>query len=504
MPALLATAAAGWRLLGTARAGLAVRAARRSGDGHAVAAARERLAHHLAEARGVSAKLGQWLAGGRDGAAYAGCCEGLAPLPWDDLAPAVDVALADAPWWRPAVVAPRGIAASLGQVHRVVLADGRAVAVKVRYPGMPAAAAAELAALALLPAGGPMRAAGLDLAAHKALLRDTIEGELDYRREADAQRAWPGSHGVVVPAVLAAGDGVLVQSWEDGATLAEAAGWDRAVRNRLGEALLTHCLARAAAGRVHADLHPGNLRFRPDGSVVLLDFGCTAPLPAAAWAGVLAAIRAVAGRGDADPLACLAAAGFDPVRLAHLRDQLPAVLAEAFAPFAAPGRRDLAAWRPGERIAAVLGDLRWWFRAAGPVGMLLPTRSWAGLGRILRGLDARIDWQACLEAACPGALESAPAPALPAGAAAGPTMAGLARELRVRVVRDGVETVRIALPAACIHELGSLLGDDLHRGLAARGIDPAAIAGRAIRAGLRPGPLFTDDDGRRAVAVELA
>ena len=502
MATLFATAAAGWRLLGTARAAAGIRRARRAGDAHALVAARARLAHHLAEARGVSAKLGQWLAGGRDGDAYRDCCEDLAPLDWEDLAPVVDAALAGHAWWRPAAVADVVHAASLGQVHRVRLADGRTVAVKVRYPGIAAAADAELAALDLLPAGGPMKAAGLDLPAHKALLRRTILGELDYLREAAVQQAWPGSHGVVVPVVLAAGDGVLVQSWEDGAGLAEAAGWDREVRNRLGTALLTHCLARAAAGQVHADLHPGNLRFRADGTVVLLDFGCTAPLTAAAWQGLSALIAGVAGRSDADPLACLVHAGFDAGRLGHLRAQLPAVMAEAFAPFAGPGRQDLTGWRPGERIAAILGDLRWWFRAAGPVAMLLPTRSWAGMARILRRLDARIDWQACLEEASPGAL-AATVPALP-GALPGPSLGGLARELRIRVVRDGTETVRLALPAGCIHDLAGLLGDDLHRGLAGRGVDPVAIAARAVRGGLLPGPLFRDDDGRRSVVVELA
>jgi hypothetical protein len=210
----------------------------------------------------------------------------------------------------------------------------------------------------------------------------------------------------------------------------------------------------------------------------------------------------VAGGADADPVACLALAGFDPVRLDHVRDQLPAVVAEAFAPFAAPGRQDLDRWRPGERIAAILADRRWWFRAAGPAAMLLPTRSWAGLGRVLRGLGARIDWRACLEAACPGALAAALPP--PPRPHPGPTCAGIARELRVRVVRAGTEVLRLSLPVSLIHDVPTLLGDDLHRDLARRGIDPPAVCARAVAAGLHPGPLFRDDDGQRRVEVDLA
>src|SRR5688572_4357264 len=71
-------------------------------------------------------------------------------------------------------------AASIGQVHRAELPDGRAVAVKVQYPGMADAVEADLRNTGLLVRLAKALAPGLDAKAIAAELRERITEELDY------------------------------------------------------------------------------------------------------------------------------------------------------------------------------------------------------------------------------------------------------------------------------------------------------------------------------------
>ncbi len=80
---------------------------------------------------------------------------------------------------------PRPIAAaSIGQVHRAVTLDGRAVAVKVQYPGIAETIAADLRNVALIRRMLRIAAPAQDVDALLTELRDRIGEELDYRREA--------------------------------------------------------------------------------------------------------------------------------------------------------------------------------------------------------------------------------------------------------------------------------------------------------------------------------
>src|SRR6202451_326303 len=84
---------------------------------------------------------------------------------------------------------PRPIAAaSIGQVHRAVTRDGRAVAVKVQYPDIAETIAADLRNVTLLRRMLRIAAPAQDTGALLTELRDRIGEELDYRREAAHQR----------------------------------------------------------------------------------------------------------------------------------------------------------------------------------------------------------------------------------------------------------------------------------------------------------------------------
>lgn len=180
--------------------------------------------------------------------------------------------------WDPVPVA----AASIGQVHRAVMPDGRLVAVKVQYPGVDRAITSDLDNAERLY--GMLSAFALNSLDAKALvdeLRDRIGDELDYRLEAGCQaefaaryRGHPFIHVAdVVPE--RSSRRVLTSEWIDGQRWEEfLESADGGTRQRAGEVLF-----RFAQGSVHrhrvfnGDPHPGNYRFHRDGSVTFLDFG---------------------------------------------------------------------------------------------------------------------------------------------------------------------------------------------------------------------------------------
>ena len=178
-------------------------------------------------------------------------------------------------------------AASLGQVHYATLANGTAVAVKVQYPGIGSSINSDLRMLrsmlvTLGPASGAMPPAAV-VEQMMAEVADKLGEELDYEHEA-GQLAWFREHvtlpGIVIPQPFAAQSSKRVLTMErlDGLHLDQwlATNPDQAARNRAGQLLLDwffHSLFEL--GRVHADPHPGNFLFMPDGRLGLLDFGCT-------------------------------------------------------------------------------------------------------------------------------------------------------------------------------------------------------------------------------------
>jgi predicted unusual protein kinase regulating ubiquinone biosynthesis (AarF/ABC1/UbiB family) len=193
-------------------------------------------------------------------------------------------------------------AASIGQVHRAVTDDGQDVVVKVQYPGVDASCDADLAHLKLaLRASGIVR---IHRAGFNALfdeLRERIHEELDYTHEADNVRLFREMHKrdafLVLPRVIGerSSKRVLTLSYEPGDHIDELdeARYPQDVRNRLGENIFHMIASEIAYHRaIHADPNPANFAFRPDGTIVMYDFGCVKRIPEAIVHNYFATIRA--------------------------------------------------------------------------------------------------------------------------------------------------------------------------------------------------------------------
>ena len=176
-------------------------------------------------------------------------------------------------------------AASIGQVHKAVWADGREVAVKIQYPGAGKALLGDLRHLSRLARVFASFSPGLDVKPLLAELQERVAEELDYRLEAESQEAfataYDGDPDIAIPHVVAGADKVLVTTWIEGVSLASVIR-DGSQDERDRAALL---LAKflfsgpVLVGMLHADPHPGNFRLLPDGRLGVIDFGAVNRLP---------------------------------------------------------------------------------------------------------------------------------------------------------------------------------------------------------------------------------
>lgn len=171
-------------------------------------------------------------------------------------------------------------AASIGQVHRAITHDDRAVAVKVQYPGVDQAIRADLDNFAMLMAGTPMLWRGLDAGAVVEEIRDRVDDELDYEIEAASQQLfadWYRGHPFIkVPDVVPelSTKRVLTNELVAGARFSELETWSQHERDLAAECIFRfvfRSLYRLSA--FNGDPHPGNYLFSPRGQVAFLDFG---------------------------------------------------------------------------------------------------------------------------------------------------------------------------------------------------------------------------------------
>jgi predicted unusual protein kinase regulating ubiquinone biosynthesis (AarF/ABC1/UbiB family) len=177
-------------------------------------------------------------------------------------------------------------AASIGQVYRARLHDGRAVAVKVQYPGADSAVRADMQNLGLLLRAAKTIAPGLDGKAVAGEIRERILDETDYEAEALAHRAfareWRGHPFVHVPDVVTALSRrrVIVTEWVDGRSFDEVKKLPAEDRNRFAEIVYRFFVGSLYRhGHFSADPHPGNYLLMDDGRVAFIDFGMNKKIP---------------------------------------------------------------------------------------------------------------------------------------------------------------------------------------------------------------------------------
>jgi predicted unusual protein kinase regulating ubiquinone biosynthesis (AarF/ABC1/UbiB family) len=178
--------------------------------------------------------------------------------------------------------------ASIGQVHRATLADGRPVAVKVQHPGIASAVESDLENAGVMeglvttlgPKGINAKAAYEEVATR---FREELDYELEAERQAFFRNLHAGDPRIRIPEVIRERSSrrVLTSELVTGLSFEAAVAEPPAERVLWAETLWRFVFkGNLVGGMFNADPHPGNYLFGPAGTVTFLDFGCVQPISA--------------------------------------------------------------------------------------------------------------------------------------------------------------------------------------------------------------------------------
>ena len=283
-------------------------------------------------------------------------------------------------------------AASIAQVHRARLRDGREVAVKVQYPGISSLIEADLDALETIFEAVARLERGVRLQPIADYLRWTLPLELDFVREAEAitdlRRVLANRDDVLVPEVIGelTTERLLVMEYVEGVKVTDAEALERAgidprevarlLNDVYAEQLFTH-------GVLHADPHPGNLLVQPGRNrprLVLLDHGLTLGLEPSFVVTLDRLVRAL-GRSDLEGVTVFLGEAGLPINEDTDLDTLLKLVGVLLGGERQESGTDLGGF--GLRLGASVGDI--------PPKLLLIGRAIGLLDGITRQLDPDLD-----------------------------------------------------------------------------------------------------------------
>ena len=171
-------------------------------------------------------------------------------------------------------------AASIGQVYRARLHDGRDVAIKVQYPGVNDAVRADMQNLGMLMRLAKRITPQMDVKAVGDEIRDRIVEELDYELEASNHRTlariYRNHPFIVIPDVVTSmcRERVIVTEFIEGDSFEQIVSGPQEERDRIGEIVYRFYFGSMYRHRnFSGDPHPGNMMRLADGRVAFIDFG---------------------------------------------------------------------------------------------------------------------------------------------------------------------------------------------------------------------------------------
>lgn len=293
-------------------------------------------------------------------------------------------------------------AASLGQVHKADLPDGRTVACKLQYPDMQSAVEADLRQLKLILNIFERYESAVSTAEvfHEISnrLREELDYELEARHEAMYAEMLAGEAGVSVPEIvpeLSTGR-LLTSTWLDGEKILSFIESHADQRNEVAMNMFrAWYVPLYSYGVIHGDPHLGNYTVRPDNGINLLDYGCIRVFPPSFVQGVLDLYNAL--RTDDRDLAVYA---YETWGFKDLTNELVDILNIwanfVYAPIMEDRTRPIEETNSGqygrETAGRVQAELRRVGKVEVPREFVFMDRAALGLGSVFLHLKANINW----------------------------------------------------------------------------------------------------------------
>src|SRR6266571_312025 len=286
-------------------------------------------------------------------------------------------------------------AASIAQVHRARLHDGREVAVKVQYPDIENLVATDLVVLEQIVKAIARLAPSIQLQPIVDYLQETLPLELDFRHEAESMTALRTAlthrSDALIPACIPelSTERLLVMEYIEGIKITDCEALEQAGISPHEVARLLNDLyadQMLHLGILHADPHPGNLRVQPGPRLVLLDHGMTVPLSPSLVDALRKMVQALT-RGDFDGLTrALTEAGLkfdEEVNFTSLLQLVGVLLGNNQSGESDETAGDVDAVEVGMQIGKSLGTI--------PTDLLLVGRALGLLDGITKQLDPSMD-----------------------------------------------------------------------------------------------------------------
>ena len=295
-------------------------------------------------------------------------------------------------------------AASLGQVHKATLPDGRAVACKLQYPDMSATVEADLKQLRAAFAIYKRYDSAIDAQNIQEELSARLREELDYKREAKHMRLYrhmlADEDAVHVPEPVdeLTTSRLLTMTWQTGQKFQSFldSDADQDARNQVALNMFrAWYVPFYRYGVIHGDPHLGNYTLREDRSVNLLDFGCIRIFKPDFVHAVLTLYEALRDGDEDKAVSAYESWGFEnPSR--ELIDVLNIWASFVYGPILDDRKRKMGETNSVAYGAEVAAKVHKELKAVGgvkpPREFVLVDRAAVGLGAVFLRLDAHVNW----------------------------------------------------------------------------------------------------------------
>jgi predicted unusual protein kinase regulating ubiquinone biosynthesis (AarF/ABC1/UbiB family) len=292
-------------------------------------------------------------------------------------------------------------AASIGQVHRATLHDGRIVAVKVQYPGIADTLESDLKNLGMVLNMGRVVLARDRLEGFLEEAKTAILDEADYELEARTlqrfRKLFVHRPAIRIPEPMPglSAREVLTMEYIEGEKLDDALLRidDPAIRDRIVTDFVEAFVYMFHDLHVlHADPHPGNFMLDGDGRIVLLDFGCTKAFEPALCDGILDLLMAFWCDDMVEMEAIFRRMGFGEPGVKYPEHEvLRAYHRIVLEPLSRDEPFDFAGWSVHARIRGFMRDLLEMLRLPPPPALLLYLRVLAGIKGQMTRMHANVN-----------------------------------------------------------------------------------------------------------------